>query len=49
VIGSGLSPSGLDGSIAISAGSGTNIGGAFSVMAGNLSGAAKGDASIVSG
>jgi hypothetical protein len=41
--------SGLGGSIAISVGSGTNIGGAFSVMAGNLSGAAGGDTSIVSG
>ncbi len=35
-VGSGLSASGLGGSIAISVGSGTNIGGAFSVKAGNL-------------
>jgi hypothetical protein len=48
-IGSGLSASGLGGSIAISVGSGTDIGGAFSVMAGNLLGASGGDASIVSG
>ena len=47
-VGSGSSASGLGGSIAIPVGSGTNIGGAFSVMAGNLSGAAGRDASIVS-
>ena len=35
--------------MAISVGSGTNIGGAFNVPAGNLLGAAGGDASIVSG
>jgi hypothetical protein len=39
---SGLSASGLGISIAISAGFGTNIGGAFSVMAGNLLVAARG-------
>ncbi len=48
-IGSGSSASGSGGSIAISVGSGTNIGGAFSVTACNLSGAAKGVGSIVSG
>ena len=47
-VGSGSSASGLGGSIAIPVGSGTNIGGAFSVMAGDLSGAAGRDASIVS-
>jgi hypothetical protein len=46
-IGCGLSASGLVGSIAISVGSGTNIGEAFCVMAGTLSGAAGGDASVV--
>ncbi len=48
-IGSGSSASGLGGSIAISVVSGTNIGGAFSVTASNSSGAAGGDASIISG
>jgi hypothetical protein len=42
-IGSGLSASGLGGSIATSVGSGTNFGGAFSVTAGNLSGAENGN------
>jgi hypothetical protein len=44
-IGSVLSASGSDGSIAISVGSGTNIRGAFSVTAGNLSQPAGGDES----
>ena len=48
-IGSGTSASGLGGSIAISVVSSTNIGGVFGVIAGNLSEAAGGDASIVSG
>ncbi len=46
---SGSSVSGSGGCIAISAGSNTNIGFVFSVMAGNLLGAVGGDASIVSG
>jgi hypothetical protein len=40
-IGSGSSASGSGGSIAISVGSGTNIGGASSVTAGDLLGAAR--------
>jgi hypothetical protein len=48
-IGIGSSASGSGGSIAISVGSGTDIGGAFSVTAGDSSGAAGGDAYIVSG
>ncbi len=42
---SGLSASGSGCSISISMGSGTNIGGVFSVKAGDLSGAAGGDVS----
>ncbi len=45
---SGSSLSALGSGIAISVGSGTKIGGAFSVKAGNLLQAAGGDASIVS-
>ncbi len=46
---SGSSASGLGGIIEISVGLGTSIGGAFSVTAGNLSGAAGGDLSIIFG
>ncbi len=48
-IGRGASASGSGSSIAISVGSGTNNGGAFSVMAGDSSGPAGGDVPIFSG